>query len=121
MLVGGCAGPPLALANSAAASAGAARIWFYRDYAPSVSRNLANVALNGAAAGSIQPGGSALHRDVAPGHSHIIVESAGTDATSPRTSTSRPVGRPSARSWHRAAENQAASRPPISATRSTCR
>ena len=42
---------------------GPARIWFYRDYEPSVSCNLANVALNGAIAGSVRPDGN-----VAPGH-----------------------------------------------------
>jgi hypothetical protein len=59
--------------------AGSARIWFYRDYEPSVSLDLANVALNGAPAGSVEPDGTAFDRDVAPGHYHVTIESVGTD------------------------------------------
>jgi Protein of unknown function (DUF2846) len=61
------------------APAGGARVWFYRDYEPSVSLNVANVMLNGASAGSVQPDGSVFYRDVAPGHYHITVESVGVD------------------------------------------
>jgi hypothetical protein len=59
--------------------AGWARIWFYRDYSPSVSLNLPNVALNGAPAGSTKPDGTAFYRDGAPGHYHVSIESVGTD------------------------------------------
>ena len=87
LALGGCTGlaPP---ATSSAASApvgpGAARIWFYRDYEPSVSLNVANVALNGAGAGSVQPDDGAFYRDVAPGHYHITVESYGVDVNQDR-------------------------------------
>jgi len=73
LLLGGCVSPPTVPAASAVVSpvpAGAARIWFYRDYEPSVSLNLAAVALNGALAGYVQPEGSAFYRDVAPGRYH---------------------------------------------------
>ena len=58
LLLAGCVAPPTAPGVSAAASvpAGSARIWFYRDYAPSVSRTLAPVALNGRASGYVMPG-----------------------------------------------------------------
>ena len=46
---------------------GAARIWFYRDYEPSVSLGLATVTLNGGVVGHAQPDGSAFYRDIAPG------------------------------------------------------
>jgi hypothetical protein len=82
LVLGGCTGiaPPAASsAASAPLGPGAARIWFYRDYEPSVSLNVANVALNGARAGSVQPDGGVFYRDVAPGHYHITVESYGAD------------------------------------------
>jgi hypothetical protein len=70
---------PAASQTVARASVGTARIWFYRDYEPSVSMNVANVALNGAFAGSVQADGSAFYRDVPAGHYHITVESFGAD------------------------------------------
>ncbi len=82
VMLGGCVRPASAPAASAllsAVPAGSARIWFYRDYEPSVSLNLAAVALNGAPAGYVQPDGSAFYRDVAPGHYHVTVESYGMD------------------------------------------
>jgi hypothetical protein len=60
-------------------AAGAARVWFYRDFEPSVSLNLANVALNGTTVGYVQPDGSAIYRDVPAGHYHVTVVSVGTD------------------------------------------
>ena len=78
----GCVHPPTAPATSAAITpipAGAARIWFYRDYEPSVSRNLAEVALNGKVVGYVQPDGSAFYRDVSPGRYHVTVESKAVD------------------------------------------
>ena len=68
LLLGGCVSPPTVPAASAAVSpvpAEAARIWFYRDYEPPVSLNLAAVALNGTPAGYVQPDGTAFYRDVA--------------------------------------------------------
>jgi len=59
--------------------AGQARIWFYRDYEPSVSRNFANIDLNGARVLSISPSGGVIYRDVPPGHYHIAPESVGVD------------------------------------------
>lgn len=82
LILAGCLQPPPAPAAGAAVSpvaAGAARIWFYRDYEPSVSLNLAGVSLNEAVVGYVQPDGSAFYRDVPAGHYHITVASAGTD------------------------------------------
>jgi hypothetical protein len=82
LLLAGCVQPSAGPAASAAISAvpaGGARIWFYRDYEPSVSRNLAEVSLNGSVAGYVQPDGSALYRDVAPGRYHVTVASGGRD------------------------------------------
>jgi hypothetical protein len=81
LVLAGCAGAPAALVVTSPAAAGAARVWFYRDYEPSVSLNLANVALNGASVGYVQPDGSPLYRDVSPGHYRITVESPGTDVS----------------------------------------
>ncbi len=50
--------------------AGQARLWFYRDWQPSESLNLANVSLNGAYFTSVE-NGSAIYRDVRPGHYQI--------------------------------------------------
>ena len=58
---------------------GQARIWFYRDYEPSVSLNVANVSLNGVDGIHVGPDGAASYRDVPPGRYHITVESAGRD------------------------------------------
>jgi hypothetical protein len=79
LVLAGCAGAPAAPVAASPVAAGAARIWFYRDYEPSVSINLANVGLNGASAGYVQADGSPLYRDVSPGHYHITVESPGMD------------------------------------------
>ena len=81
-LAAGCLHPPAAPAASnevAPAAAGTARIWFYRDYEPSVSLNMAPVALNGAVVGYVQPDGSAFYRDVPAGHYHIAAPSDGMD------------------------------------------
>jgi hypothetical protein len=50
--------------------AGQARIWFYRDWQPSESLNLANIEVNGSYFASVANGG-ASYRDVAPGLYHI--------------------------------------------------
>lgn len=76
LLAAGASAQPVTPAP--AAPAGTARIWFYRDWEPYESLNLANVELNGAYAGSVQNGG-ALYRDVPPGHYHIAAESFGKD------------------------------------------
>jgi hypothetical protein len=58
---------------------GKARLWIYRTFDPSESRNLATVLINGAVTGYAQPGGGAFYRDVPPGRYHIAVESFGRD------------------------------------------
>ena len=58
--------------------AGHARIWFYRDWEPSESLNLANIDVNGSYFGSIANGG-VFYRDVPPGHYHIAPRSYGQD------------------------------------------
>jgi hypothetical protein len=58
--------------------AGAARVWFYRDYEPHESLSRPYVRLNEQIAGISEPGG-AFYRDVAPNHYYITVDSAGRD------------------------------------------
>ncbi len=58
---------------------GWARIWFYRDYDIYVNRNYATVMINGVVAGSVQPYGGIIYRDVMPGHYHLEAESFGSD------------------------------------------
>ena len=70
-LVGSALVPPI--------PAGEARLWFYRLYIPSESRNMTMVSMNGAYAGYSRLGG-AFYRDVPPGLYHIEVESYGRDA-----------------------------------------
>jgi hypothetical protein len=66
---------------------GQARIWFYRVYDPSLSRNVANVDLNGARVVSVIPGDGPAYRDVAPGTYHIAPESVGVDSNQTRDVT----------------------------------
>jgi hypothetical protein len=69
----GCADPPAPPQVSVAAPpvpAGQSRIWFYRNWLPSESLNLANIDVNGSYYGSVA-NGSAFYRDVPPGHYHI--------------------------------------------------
>jgi hypothetical protein len=73
LIAAGCANPPTPPQVSAAAlpvSAGQARIWFYRNWQPSESLNLANIDVNGSYFGSVA-NGSAFYRDVPAGHYHI--------------------------------------------------
>jgi hypothetical protein len=74
LIVAGCAQPPPATVQMASAApsapAGQARIWFYRDWLPSESLNLANIEVNGSYYGSVA-NGSAFYRDLPPGHYHI--------------------------------------------------
>jgi len=58
--------------------AGAARVWFYRDYEPHESLGRPYVRLNEQIAGISEPGG-AFYLDVAPNHYYITVDSAGRD------------------------------------------
>jgi hypothetical protein len=66
-------GAPAAAQVASPVPPGAARIWFYRDYAPYSTRNVAQVALNGAVVGYSQPEGGSFYRDVAPGRYRIAV------------------------------------------------
>ena len=69
----GCAEPPATAQVALSAPpvpAGQARIWFYRNWLPSESLNLANIDVNGNYYGSVA-NGSAFYRDVLPGHYHI--------------------------------------------------
>jgi hypothetical protein len=73
LIVAGCAESPGSVQLATAAPpipAGQARIWFYRDWQPSESLNLANIDVNGSYFGSVA-NGSAFHRDVPPGHYHV--------------------------------------------------
>lgn len=65
----GCAIPPAP--QVAAPPTGQARIWFYRLWDPSESRNFANIDVNGVYVGAVEPGG-AFYRDVTPGVYHIV-------------------------------------------------
>jgi uncharacterized protein DUF2846 len=64
--------------HCAAAPAGQARIWFYRDWEPSESLNLANIDVNGVYFGSVE-NGSAFYRDVPAGQYYIAPQSDGHD------------------------------------------
>jgi hypothetical protein len=55
-----------------------ARVWFYRDYQPYESWNLARIDINGNYVGAVE-NGSLFYRDVPPGHYHIAAESVGKD------------------------------------------
>jgi Protein of unknown function (DUF2846) len=71
LVAAGCAaGPGAEPPTAPPLPAGQARIWFYRDWLPSESLNLANIDVNGAYFGSVANGG-AFYRDVPPGHYHI--------------------------------------------------
>jgi hypothetical protein len=58
--------------------AGAARVWFYRDYEPHETLARPYVWLNEQIAGISEPGG-AFYRDLPPDHYSIRVDSAGRD------------------------------------------
>ncbi|HXC91925.1 MAG TPA: DUF2846 domain-containing protein [Stellaceae bacterium] len=68
LMAAGCAAPPPAA--ELPVPPGQARIWLYRAWEPSESLNLASVEVNGGYFGSVA-NGSAVYRDVPPGHYHI--------------------------------------------------
>jgi hypothetical protein len=81
LIAAGCTEPPATAQLPDAAPpvpAGQARIWFYRDWEPSESLNLANIDVNGSYFGSVANGG-VFYRDVSPGHYHIAPQSYGQD------------------------------------------
>lgn len=85
LLLAGCVAPQhLAAVAPGPLAPGQARIWFYRVYDPSLSRNIANVDLNGARVVSVQPGDGPAFVDVTPGNYHIAPESFGVDTNQTR-------------------------------------
>ena len=85
-VLAGCAAPQrMAAVAPGPIPASQARIWFYRVYDPSLSRNIANVDLNGARAVSVEPGDGPRFVDVAPGNYLIAPESFGVDSNQTRT------------------------------------
>jgi hypothetical protein len=72
IMTGSIAAPATVQASTTAppVPAGQARIWFYRDWLPSESLNLANIEVNGSYFASVANGG-VFYRDVAPGLYHI--------------------------------------------------
>ena len=81
LIAAGCTQPPATAQLPVAAPpvpAGQARIWFYRDWEPSESLNLANIDVNGSYFGSVA-NGRVFYRDVSPGHYHIAPQSYGQD------------------------------------------
>jgi hypothetical protein len=66
--------PPAASAVTTPIPPGQARLWFYRDYQPSVSFNYANINVNGARMASVPAIGPGVYRDVPPGEYHIMPE-----------------------------------------------
>lgn len=88
LVLAGCVAPQqMAAAPPGPIPPGQARIWFYRVYDPSLSRNIANIDLNGGRAVSVLPGDGPAYRDVAPGSYHIAPESVGVDVNQTRDVT----------------------------------
>ena len=70
--------PPTSSVAIPSIPAGAARLWFYRDYEPYETLARPYVRLNEQIVGISEPGG-AFYRDVAPARYSIRVDSAGRD------------------------------------------
>ena len=70
--------PPTSSVAIPSIPAGAARLWFYRDYEPYETLARPYVRLNEQIVGISEPGG-AFYRDVAPAHYSLAVDSAGRD------------------------------------------
>ena len=70
--------PPTSSVAIPSIPAGAARLWFYRDYEPYETLARPYVRLNEQIVGISEPGG-AFYRDVAPAHYSIRVDSGGRD------------------------------------------
>ena len=85
LIAAGCVDPPAmpeAPAVTPPVPAGQARIWFYRDWEPSESLNLANIDVNGSYFGSVANGG-VFYRDVSPGHYLFQIRARGRDTRRP--------------------------------------
>jgi Protein of unknown function (DUF2846) len=74
LVASACAMPSPPTAAQSPVPTGQARIWFYRDWQPSESLNLANIDVNGIYFASVANGG-AIYRDVPPGHYHLTPNS----------------------------------------------
>ena len=121
LIAAGCTQPPATAQLPVAAPpvpAGQARIWFYRDWEPSESLNLANIDVNGSYFGSVANGG-VFYRDVSPGHYHIAPQSYGRTSIKTKMSTSRRSNKYIARSPRCAAGKKVATWRSSIATRST--
>ena len=72
LIMASCSDPPTVpqVGGASPVQAGQARIWFYRDWQPFESLNLANIDVNGSYFGSVA-NGNAFYRDVPPGRYHI--------------------------------------------------
>ena len=70
--------PPTSSVAIPSIPAGAARLWFYRDYEPYETLARPYVRLDEQIVGISEPGG-AFYRNVAPAHYSIRVDSAGRD------------------------------------------
>jgi hypothetical protein len=79
LVLAGCSQlPPTSSVIIPPVPAGAARIWFFRDYEPYETLARPYVRLNEQVFGISEPGG-AFYRGVAPAHYSITVDSAGRD------------------------------------------
>ena len=83
VIAAGCADPPAIPYVPPPVLSGQARIWFYRDWLPSESLNVANIDVNGVYFGSVA-NGSAFYRDVPAGHYHIVPVSYNRDINQDR-------------------------------------
>ena len=70
LLIGSGCAPSPPTTTQLPVPVGQARMWFYRDWQPSESLNLANLTVNGTLFGSVA-NGSTIYRDVLPGRYHI--------------------------------------------------
>jgi len=87
----GCAGPALISTAPSPLAPGEARLWFYRTTDFSVSRNVANIELNGTRILSLPPYGPGTYVDVQPGTYQITVENFGVESNQSKTVTVAPA------------------------------
>lgn len=87
----GCTAPALISTAPSPLAPGEARLWFYRTTDFSVSRNVANIELNGARILSLPPYGPGTYVDVQPGTYRIAVENFGVESNQSKTVTLAPA------------------------------
>ena len=116
VIAAGCADPPAIPYVPPPVLSGQARIWFYRDWLPSESLNVANIDVNGVYFGSVA-NGSAFYRDVPTGHYHIAPVSYNRDINQDRDVDLATASSSTSRSSHRKVGTVLAET--ASATRST--